>query len=160
MSTSSLLEAIHVAKENERRASDSYADAANTIKNPMGKELFKQLSEFEQFHYEKIAALERSMEEQGSFIDYEGKEFPLPPLFIIKAAEEPNQKSLMKIIAEAIDLEQYSEKAYSDLAALVTDPQGHEMFRKLAEEEHIHYRILSEAYWTLNNLGVWKWSRT
>lgn len=29
------------------------------------------------------------------------------------------------------------------------------MLRQLAEEEHAHYRILSDAYLGLNNQGVW-----
>jgi rubrerythrin len=159
MSTPNLLDAIRVVKENERIASESYADAAQKMSNRMGKELFEQLSEFEKFHYEQLTALEKSLEENGNFIIYEGKEFPLPPTFEIKAAEEPNQKSLMEIISEAKELEKQTEIAYADLAAELTDPQGHEMFTKLSEEEHNHYRILTEAYWTLNNLGVWRFSR-
>ncbi|MGB5844273.1 MAG: ferritin family protein [Anaerolineales bacterium] len=159
MSTPNLLDAIRVVKENERIASESYADAARNISNRMGKELFEQLSKFEKFHYEQLTTLEKSLEDKGDFINYEGKEFPLPPTFEIKAAEEPNQKSLMGIISEAMELEKQAEKAYADLAAQITDPQGHEMFSRLSEEEHNHYRILTEAYWTLNNLGVWKWSR-
>jgi rubrerythrin len=65
----------------------------------------------------------------------------------------------MEIISEAKELEKQTEIAYADLAAELTDPQGHEMFTKLSEEEHNHYRILTEAYWTLNNLGVWRFSR-
>jgi rubrerythrin len=159
MSTPNLLDAIRVVKENERIASESYADAAQKMSNRMGKELFEQLSEFEKFHYEQLTALEKSLEENGNFINYEGKEFPLPPTFEIKAAEEPNQKSLMEIISEAKELEKQTEIAYANLAAELTDPQGHEMFTRLSEEEHIHYRILTEAYWTLNNLGVWRFSR-
>lgn len=159
MSTPNLLDAIRVVKENERIASESYAGAAQKMRNPMGKELFEQLSEFEKFHYEQLTALEKSLEENGDFINYEGKEFPLPPTFEIKAAEEPNQKTIMEIISEAKELEKQTELAYADLAAKLSDPQGHEMFSRLSEEEHIHYRILTEAYWTLNNLGVWKWSR-
>ena len=160
MSTTNLLDAIRVVKENERIASESYADAAEIIGNPLGKELFKKLSEFEKFHYERITALEKSLVEKGDYINYEGKEFPLPPVFDIKAAKEPNQKSVMKIISEARDLEKVAEKAYADLAAQIVDPQGHEMFSRLSEEEHIHYRILTEAYWSLNNSGVWKLPRS
>lgn len=159
MSTPNLLDAIRVVKENERRASESYADAAKKIRHPIGKNLFEQLSKFEQFHYERLTALEKSLEEKGDFINYEGKEFPLPPIFEIKASEEPNTKSIMTIISEALILEQQAEKAYTDLAAQLTDLQGHEMFSRLSEEEHNHYRILMEAYWSLTNLGVWKWSR-
>lgn len=159
VSTTNLLDAIRVVKENERRASESYANAAKSISHARGKELFMQLSEFEAYHYERVSALEKSLQDSGEFINYEGKEFPLPPVFEIKAAEELNRKPMMKIISEAIELEKQAEKAYADLAAQVSDAQGRKMFIRLSEEEHNHYRILNEAYWTLNNLGVWKWSR-
>lgn len=159
MSTTNLLDAIRVVKENERIASESYANASKSISHPRGKDLFMQLSEFEAYHYERISALEKSLQDSGDFINYEGKEFPLPPVFEIKAAQESNRKSMMKIITEAIELEKQAEKAYADLAAQVTDAQGRKMFIRLSEEEHNHYRILNEAYWTLNDLGVWKWSR-
>jgi rubrerythrin len=158
MTTTNLLDAIRVAKENERIARDKYADAAATIHNPMGKELFTQLSAFEEFHFEKLSALEKSLQDKGGFINYEGKEFPLPPVFEIKVAENLAQKSVMKIISEAMELEEQAEKVYTDLAAQIADPQGHKMFIRLAEEEHNHHRILTEAYWTLTDLGVWKWS--
>jgi rubrerythrin len=159
MSTPNLLDAVRVVKENERRALESYADAAKNISNPSGRELFEQLSEFEKFHFERLTALEKSLEEKGDFIDYAGREFPLPPIFEIKAAEEPNKKSVMRIISEAMELEEQAQKAYARLAAQVSDPQGHKMFSRLSEEEHKHYRILMEAYWSLNDSGVWKWSR-
>lgn len=159
MSTTNLLDAIRVVKENERIASERYAEASRVISHPRGKELFTQLSEFEKFHFQKISELEKSLQESGDYISYEGREFPTPPLFDIKAAEEPNRKSMMTIITEAIELEKTAEKTYADLAEHTTDAQGRKMFTRLSEEEHNHYRILNEAYWTLNNLGVWKWSR-
>jgi len=156
MNTPNLLDAIRVVKENERIASERYAGAANML-GKVGKELFMQLSEFEKFHYERISALEKSLEEKGDYINYEGKEFPLPPIFEIKAAQEPNKKSIMQIITEALELERQAEKAYTNLAAQITDPQGHQMFIRLSEEEHNHFRILTKAYWSLNDTGVWKW---
>jgi rubrerythrin len=156
MNTPNLLDAIRVVKENERIASEKYANAAQILAK-VGKELFVQLSEFEKFHYERITALEKSLMEKGDFINYEGKEFPLPPIFEIKAAEEPNKKSIMQVITEAMELEKQAEKAYADLAAQITDEQGHKMFIKLSEEEHKHFRILTKAYWSLNDTGVWKW---
>ena len=159
MKSFNLLEAIRVVKENERTATQSYADAANSIQDPNGKALFEQLCEFEKYHYEQLTALEKSLEEKGEYIQYDGKEFPLPPVFEIKAAQNIGGKSIMQIITEARELEKEAERAYAELATQITDPQGQSMFTKLSEEEHIHYRILSDAYWTLNNLGVWKWSR-
>ncbi len=159
MNTTSLLEAIRAAKENERVASQRYAEASEAIKHPMGKELFRQLSEFEQSHFVVLESLEKSIGEGGKYLDYEGKVFPRPPSFEIKAAQDPNHKSIMTIISEAIELEQTAEKTYTDLAAQIDDPAGRRMFTRLAEEEHNHYRILNEAYWTLNELGMWKWTR-
>ncbi|MFZ0534489.1 MAG: hypothetical protein WAM09_15030 [Anaerolineales bacterium] len=156
MNTPNLLDAIRVVKENERIASEKYANAAQILAK-VGKELFMQLSEFEKYHYERITALEKSLMEKGDYINYEGKEFPLPPIFEIKAAEEPNKKSIMQVITEALELEKQAEKAYADLAAQITDEQGHKMFIKLSEEEHNHFRILTKAYWSLNDTGVWKW---
>ena len=159
MTTTTLLDAIAVVKQNERIASDSYLEAAKSITNPLGKQLFTQLSAFEQYHFEVITALEKSLREKGEFVAYEGKDFPLPPVFEIEAAKEAHKKSVMKIIAEARQLEKTAEKAYTELAAKTKDLQGHETFIRLAREENAHYFILSEAYWTLTNLGVWKWTR-
>jgi rubrerythrin len=158
MNTPNLLDAIRVAKENEEIALEYYTCEAKNIDNPSGKKLFEQLSEFERFHYEKLSILEKSLEEKGDFISYEGKEFPLPPILEIKVAEDRYRKSLMGIIASARELEKQSERAYTDLAAQLTDhPQGRKMFSRLSEEENNHYRILTDAYWSLNQTGVWKW---
>ena len=159
MSNPSLLDAVRVVKENERIASASYADAAHKVSSEVGRHLFEQLSEFEKFHYEQIGLLETSLAETGEFIDYAGRDFPQPPVFEIKAVQESNIKTVMGIISAAMDLEKQSEKAYADLASQSVDPRGHEMFRKLSDEEHNHFRLLEEAYWTLNNMGTWKWTR-
>lgn len=158
MSSTNLLDAVRIVKENERLAVESYSEAAKKINNRMGRELFEQLSEFEKHHYAHLTALENSLLEKGDYIDYKGREFPLPPIFEINAEKETGQKSVMQIIASAIELEQKAEKTYSDLAGQISDPRGHAMFRRFADEEHMHFRILEEAYWTLTNLGVWKWS--
>ena len=157
MLTKNLLESIRVVKENERKAADFYTQAAKTAGNSMGGELFEQLSEFEQFHFERLTALEKQLEASGDFIHYEGREFPLPPEIVPKASEEPHQ-SIMNIISRALELEKEAEKAYAELADQITDVQGHAMFIKLSEEEHNHYLILNEAYWNLTNLKTWSWS--
>ncbi|MGB8215442.1 MAG: hypothetical protein WCE68_17970 [Anaerolineales bacterium] len=159
MVTSNLMDAIRVAKENERNASAKYAGAAENLHNPLARELFIQLSGFEKFHFEKLVALEKSLQESGEFIHYEGKEFPLPPVFEIKAAEEPDKKSAMGVITEARQLETEMQTAYTALAAQAPEGRGKDMFNRLAEEERIHYFILDDAWWSLNNTGEWKWNR-
>ena len=157
MSTPSLLDAIRVVKENEKTATQNYAEAAKKIDNPLGKTLFEELSKFEAYHYEQLTALEKSLTASGEFIHYKGREFPQPPVLEVKAAKDPNSKSEMAIISQAIDLEKEAEKAYADLASLTTDQRGHDMFTQLSEEEHKHFRLLTDAYWTLSNFGEWKY---
>jgi rubrerythrin len=159
MPESNLIDAIRVVKENERLASESYASAANDLKNPLARELFKQLSGFEKYHLEMISNLEKSLLESGMYIQYESQQFPLPPLFEIKAAEEPDKKSAMQVISEARDLEQQAEKAYTTLAVQIPDQQGKDMFTKLAGDEKKHYQILTDVYWSLNNTGKWQLAR-
>ena len=155
MSTPSLLDAVRVVVQNERLASDSYAEAAQQISNPGAKAVFEELAKFEQHHFEVLSALEASLAETGDFVDYAGREFPIPPIFEIKAAQEPNMKSVMKIISEAMELEKEAEQEYADLALKADDPRGYDLFCKLSAEENIHWRILLDAYWTLTNLGTW-----
>ena len=158
MNTPNLLDAIRIARENERLASESYADAARKI-DTLGRKLFEQLSEFEKFHYDQLTALEKSLQEKGDFIHYKGKEFILPPKLEIKFTDIPDHKSVLDIMDEAMKVEKQSENAYADLAAQVTDPRGHKMFLRLSQEEHNHYLILGRAFWALNQTGVWQWSR-
>jgi rubrerythrin len=65
---------------------------------------------------------------------------------------------VMRILTEAMALEKEAEKTYAEMAIQTADPLGYEMFMRLSDEEHGHNRILSDAYWTLTNLGSWKWS--
>lgn len=157
MTTPSLLDSIRAVKENERIASESYHSASEEINNPIGKHIFLELSKFEKYHFDKLSDLEKSIESSGKFIDYEDREFLLPPVFEIKASEDPKNKSVINIISQAIELEKQAEKVYGNMAARISDPLGHSMFSRLAEEEHQHYKILREAYWTVTNLGTWKW---
>lgn len=159
MSTTNLLDAIKIAKENERIASTSYARAAKEVRHPMARQLFTELSKFEEYHFERLTELEASLKEKGDYISYINREMSLPPRFEVKAAEEPGQKSLMTIIAQAITLEEQSKKAYADLAAQTTNPLGKQMFTRLSEEEHNHFLILNQAYWQLTNLGTWTFSQ-
>jgi rubrerythrin len=152
-----LLDAIRIVKENERMAYESYANAAKIVTS-LGKKIFEQLSEFEKYHYEILSALEKSLEDSGEFINYQGKEFILPPQLVIKFAEEPDHRSILNIISESMKLEKQAQKAYADLAAQLTDPQGKKMFTRLSEEESKHYDLLSDAYASLNQTGVWTFS--
>jgi len=157
MKTTSLLDSVRVVKDNEKKAAEFYADAAEKTGSAAGRELFRELMKFENYHYHWLTVLEKSLKEKGSTISYEGLEFSLPPVLEPQAAEEPRHQTVLDIISRAMELEKQAEKAYADLSAEITDPHGRAMFRKLSAEENNHFHILQEASWSLENMKVWKW---
>ncbi len=154
-----ILEAIQIAKEAEKKAEAYYADAAQKTNHPVGKQLLEKLAEFERYHYEKLDDLEKSLEAEGAFIEYEGMELRVDAPSEIRVAGDASVKTAMGVITMAIDVEQQAEKRYLSLAEQTSDPRGHAMFERLAEEEHEHYRILRNVYWSLNNQGIWAWPK-
>jgi rubrerythrin len=156
-----LVDAIHIAMKAEQKAAAFYADASQKTTNLLGQRLFEQLAEFERHHYDKLAALEKSLRDEGAFIGYEGVDpsFPVPgEVEGVAGIEEANKKTAMGIITMALDVEREAEERYAGLAEQTTDPDGQSMFKKLAKEEHSHSLILRNAYWNLSNRGVWAWS--
>jgi rubrerythrin len=150
-----LLDAIRVGMRTEQEAVAVYTDAAQKAGSHIGRGLFEQLAEFERGHYRKLAALEQSLRDQGAFVDYEGQDLGALVPAEARSFKEPNRTSLMGIITAALEFERQAEKRYTVLAKQVTDPAGRAMFERLAEEERGHYRVLRDAYWNLNNHGVW-----
>jgi rubrerythrin len=149
-----LLDAIKIAMEAERKAADFYADTAEKA-NLLGRQLLKQLAEFERHHYDILVKVEASLRAEGAFTEYEGKELTVPAPSEIQTTEEPNKASLMGIITMALDIEKQAKERYLSLAELTSDQRGTAMFKRLAEEEQMHYVILTDAYWSLNDHGTW-----
>jgi rubrerythrin len=152
----SLQDALQIAKAAEQKAALLYADAAQKTSNPLARTLFEKLAAFERHHYHHLMELEASLREEGAFIDYEGRELDLSTSSEVRSIEAPEMKSTMAIITMAIEIEQKAEERYAALAERTSDPRGRSMLQRLAEEEHGHYRILSDAFWSLNNRGEWK----
>jgi len=155
-----LLSAIQMAMEAEQKASAFYADAAQKTANPLGRKLFDQLAEFERYHYDKLLDLEKSLRDEGSFIEYEGRELTLSApseVATVEARKEADKMTAAEVIKFAMDIERGAEERYTALAEQTADPAGQSMFKQLASEEHAHYLIVSDAYFSVSNRGVWEW---
>jgi rubrerythrin len=151
-----LLDAIKIAMEAEKKAAAFYADAAQKTKT-LGRGILEQLAEFERHHYTILAKLQQSLRDQGAFIDYEGEELTFPAPSEVQTTAEPDKMSMMGIITTALGIETEAEKRYNALAEQTSDPAGRSMFRRLAQEENKHHKILKDAYVNLNNHGTWVW---
>ena len=152
------LKAIRVAIEAEKEASQAYSKAAKRTKNPKGRDMFQQLSEFEMNHYQKLTGLLKSLQEKGEWILYQGTS--LKKRTILLKMEKPKgneQLTDMDALKIAIREEKKALGYYRSMAELTRDPRGRDMYKRLADEESLHEKLLNDQYYSLHNTGLWSW---
>ncbi len=152
------LKAIKVAIEAEKEAFQAYSKAAKRTKNPKGKDMFQQLSEFEMNHFQKLTGLLKSLQEKGEWVLYGGtslkkKSIPLK-MEKPKGNEQLTDMDALKI---AIREEKKALAYYRSLAELTRDPRGRDMYKRLADEESLHEKLLNDQYYSIHNTGLWSW---
>ncbi len=152
------LEIVKVGMEAEKDAYQTYLKAAKKTTNPKGRNMFQQLSEFEMNHYQKLKDLLKSLQEKGEWILYGGtslKKKAIP----LKTAQAKGQEQLtdMDALKMAIREEKKSLAYYRSMAELTKDPLGRSMYKRLADEEALHERLLNDQYYSLHNTGSWSW---
>lgn len=151
------LKAVRVAIEAEKEAFQSYAKAAKRTKNTKGKNMFQQLSEFEMNHYQKLTGLLQSLQEKGEWVLYGGTSLkkPIP----LRAEKPKGDEPLtdMDALKLAIREEKKALAYYRSLAELTRDPRGKDMYKRLADEESLHEKLLNDQYYSLHNTGLWSW---
>ena len=116
------VKAIKVAMEAEKEAYQNYSKMAKKTRNPKGRDMFQQLSEFEMNHYQKLKDLLKSLQEKGEWILYEGtnlKKKTLP----LKAEKPKGQEQLtdMDALKIAIREEKKAQAYYRSMAELTRD---------------------------------------
>jgi len=154
-------EALDIAIEAELKAQAFYAQAATWVEDPHGRDLLGRLAAFEQHHYQKLTELARSLQMGGQFIAYEPHTIDqFAPLAGGEAGGvlPEGLENEAGILGQAIQMEKVAGERYRVLAAETTDGAGQTMFRRLANEEQVHQRILEDEFFSLSNQGVWGWS--
>ncbi len=152
------IRAVKTAIEAEKEAYQAYSKAAKRTKNPKGREMFEQLSEFEMNHYRRLKDLLTSLQARKEWIHYEGT--PLRKgrnLVETEKAKSTEALTDMDALKIAIREEKKAQAYYRSLADLAKDPRGKEMYKRLAEEEALHEKIMNDQYYSLHNTGVWSW---
>jgi rubrerythrin len=152
------IKAVQVAMEAEKNAYQTYSKAAKKTKNPKGKDMFQKLSEFEMNHYQRLKDLLKSLQEEGEWILYGGTSFKKGAI-PLKADKVKGQEQLtdMDALRMAIREEKKAQAYYRSMAELTKDPRGRDMYKRLADEEALHEKILNDQYYSLHNTGVWSW---
>ena len=152
------IKAVKVAMEAEMNAYQAYSKAAKKTINPKGRDMFRQLSEFEMNHYQKLKDLLKSLQEKGEWILYEGttlKRKAIP----LKIGKPKGQEQLtdMDALKIATREEKKAQAYYRSMAELTDDPRGRDMYKRLASEEALHEKLLNDQYYSLHNTGLWSW---
>lgn len=156
-----LLDAIRTAMEAEARASKFYRDSSDKASGERGRLLLRQLSQFEQAHYDKLEELRASLAKSGGFVEYGGTDFKsftgeIPSAEAGKA--EDHLDDVLAILDLAIAAETEANRGYRRLAEQTRDAKGKAMFLRLGDEETLHRRILADEYYHLQNQGgLWMW---
>ncbi|MBN2011768.1 ferritin family protein [candidate division KSB1 bacterium] len=156
-----IFQAIDMAMEAEKKARQFYLDAVNVVANERGKNLLKQLADFEQNHYDKLDELKQSLQTDNKFVEYKGTEFQ--PVTSEMKAEisgkiEPNKDDALNVLTLAIQAEDKASEHYQRMAEMTDDELGKDMFLRLSKEENLHSRILNDEFYQLSNQGgVWSW---
>ncbi len=153
-----VLDAIDLGMDEEKKASDFYAEAAAKLPAGSGKTLFTQLSEFELGHYKALADLKASLTGESCYITYESA--LLEPVGVAGGPvqlEGDVQKTILDILTIGIRNEKKAGQAYRELAAEIEDPNGVAMFEKMAKEEDQHARILEDQLYDVKNKGELVW---
>jgi rubrerythrin len=152
------IKAVRVAMGAEKDAYQAYSKAAKKTRNPKGRDMFQQLSEFEMNHYQRLKELLKSLQEKGEWILYAGttlKKKTIP----LKTEKPKGQEQLtdMDALKMAIREEKKAQAYYRSMAELTKDPQGKDMYKHLANEEALHEKVLNDQYYSLHNTGLWSW---
>jgi rubrerythrin len=152
------IEIVKVAMEAEKDAYQAYSKAAKKTINPKGRDMFQQLSEFEMNHYQKLKDLLKSLQEKGEWILYGGTSIKKKTI-ALKTPKPKGQEQLtdMDALKMAIREEKKSQAYYRSMAELTKDSLGKDMYKRLANEEALHERLLNDQYYSLHNTGVWSW---
>jgi rubrerythrin len=152
------VKAVRVAMEAEKAAYQNYSKAAKMTKNPRGRDMFNQLSEFEMNHYRRLKDLLKSLQEKGEWILYPGTSLKKPAaLKAVKPPKGQDQLNDMDALKMAIRAEKKAQSYYRSMGELTRDSRGRDMYKRLAEEEELHEKLLNDQYYSLHNTGFWSW---
>jgi rubrerythrin len=74
----------------------------------------------------------------------------------VREVQYVSKEEALQILSQAIEAESQAYNRYREMADKTDDPDGKELFKKLADEENVHRRILSDEFYHLNNKGgIW-----
>lgn len=145
------------AMNSELEAKKFYNDASSKAQSQAGKNLFKELAEFEQNHYDKVKKIIYS---HTNSIDFEmATDTQSVPIINaeVEGEFEPNKDEIVTVVNLAIEAEKKAQERYAKIADLFEDDKSKQIFFNLSQDEKNHQRILEDEFYNLSNKGTIIW---
>jgi hypothetical protein len=144
--------------EEDRKAKlDSLLmEAMNAETSKAGKNLFKELADFEQGHYDRLKRMIETRN-KGLKIEAETEVKEIPAKSEVEGEFEPNKDEITKVISIGIEAEKKAQAKYLEIANMFEDIDSKTIFSNMAEEERKHQKILEDQFFHMSNKGTIIW---
>ena len=146
------ISALEVALNNELREREFYHKNADRTKNPLGKNMFKQIGDEELEHYQRLKQLHEKWEKAQKWpetLPLKVNHTVVKDILVdfLKKADEKKEgdDDDLKAVRTAIEFEEKGAKFYAELRDAVSDPKEKEFFDLLAKIENEHYLSLKDT---------------
>lgn len=147
-----LMEAMNA----EAEARKFYSDAAQKAASTAGKNLFKELAEFEQGHYDRLKSFIEARN-KGMKIEVKGHADDMTGSAEVEGEFEPNKDEITRVLTIGIEAEKKAQTKYLDIAKMFEDAMAKTIFNNMAEEERKHQNILEHQFYSMSNSGKIIW---
>jgi rubrerythrin len=148
---------LEEALESELKAKEFYENAYKKAESKSGKQLFMELAEFEQGHYEKVKKIIENQKDGKKIDEYYIQSKKLKIKSEVEGEFEPNKNEIIDIIYLAIESEKKAHDRYIKISQMLNDENGKKIFDNLAQDENNHKRILEDELYQLSNKGTIIW---
>ncbi len=146
-----------IALNAEKKAREFYLNAAAQAGSDTGKNMFKELADFEARHYKYV----------NSIINARKNKIDLNSIRFTHAAKEakpevsgefePNKDEIIAVLNMGIKGEKMAQQRYLKIAHRIREKEGQRIFEGLAEDERRHLAVLESELYHLSNKGTIIW---
>lgn len=147
---------LMAAMNAEAEAKKFYADAAAKAGSRAGRDLFTELAEFEQGHYDRLRRIIEARA-KGLKLDAPATAQDLAGKAEVEGEFEPNKDEITKVLTIGIEAEKKAQAKYLEIARMFDDEPSKAIFTALAEEERKHQNILENQFYSMSNKGRIIW---
>lgn len=156
-----LIEPVEVALDMEKDGLKFYLESAEKASNKLIKDLLISLAEDEEAHYNSFMNIYDSFKKNNNWPDDLKIKANNNSKTIFKKYADENRKEIIKagdemdIVKTALEIEKKSFDFYKELSGKIKEKNIKKFFKKLAEIENEHYKLLDDTYNYLNNPAEW-----